>query len=1544
LFQTSNVKTLAQHLQIKIFELLIAFLEQFPCVIRKLLFTFVETKIKGIKKTLKILGFSGGGIILFFALLFVLVQTSLIQSIISKAVVSELSQKLHTKVVVGKIEYKLFNEVSIHNLYVQDLQKDTLVYANQLDAKFKFWKFFTGKIIFTSLELSRVYGNLIIDKKGTSNLDFVINAFKAPQKKDTTQIVYQIRQLRLKDCRFSFTNLKELQKTPKGIFNGNKLNIRDINADLSFYLPRKDSFNVKVSHFNATEQSGLTLTEFKTQVFGSKGKIKIPEIEISMPNSDIHLEDIQLKYDSLADLQHFANRVRWNAPIKLSTIAFSDLKAFVPEFKNVKGKATLKGLITGRIKNLRFEKMEIKYGHSFLLNADLDVNGFPDLRESFVYGQIKDLQFEKNEIQDFISQLSHRPFVLPTELNQLGLIRYKGNITGFLNDLVLYGNLNTDVGNISTDFSLKFDNELKNLAYSGKIKSTSLQLGKLLSNKQLGTVSFDFSTKGTKKGNSSLQGTIDANLSDFQFNGYSYHDIKFGGDYDGKGFDGTINLQDKNIDAQFVGKIDLTQKLPIFDFSLDVNKVNLNALKLTDKYPDSDLSFKANTNIVGNSIDNINGFIRFDNIKFTYQNKTLNAGQIQIVSRINPENTHISISSDYVNGSLSGNFKYHTLGQTVNKIVQNYLPSLAVLDKKAPEKTQNHIDIDFKITNTKDISDVLVLPYSLDGESTIKGFIDEKSNKIDITGNVPMLKSNKQQIDNLFLHVENQKQQLRFTSRAQLQTKDEILRVFLNASAAKDSIGAKLGWQNNQQITNAGEIEAITKLRNENGNIAARLNIKPTQIIVSDSTWNIHPCSIDLNPDSTIKISNFNFDNHNQYIHINGLASKSKDDKIEVDLNQINLDFVMGLLKLKGISLGGIVTGKATLLGVLNQPIFEAGLKVKDFKLNNKIVGDADVFSNWDKDNNLLLAKGLFTNGNNKNDTVVVASGFYNPRSDTIDIKFDARKFSLEFLNYYFDGVAKDFKGFAKGKIRMFGPLKHGITFEGDAFVSQCQATIKTLKTTYYIDDYVHMTPKTIEFHNVRVNDVERNPAMLNGKLTHNGLFQHMKYDVNLVGQNIMALNTTAEDNDYFYGRAYASGTVHIFGDEKEANIQVLNAISQPRTKCYIQMGGASKASDNSFITFVNKKVYSKKDSISNRKVSSSDMNVKVNLQIEVNQNAEMELIVDPKAGDMITGTGNGSLRVEFDTFSDIKLFGTYTINNGYYLFTLQNLFRKEFKIDQGSTLAWTGSPYNAQGNIRALYPLKAVSLKDLLDESMVTTTNRTSIPVDCVLKLTDNIMKPTVKFDIDLPQSDEGVKQRVRNIINTDEMMNRQILYLLVFSKFYTLDYGKSSSATSNLGPSEAISLAASTVSAQVNNWISQMSKSNNFSIGFDYRTNDLLNTDLQTQLIYQPSSRLIINGNFGYRFDNLSTNSNINKMINDIDLQYMLTKSGKLRFKAYNHTIDRYQLSRATNTEGVGFIYKEDFNSFGDLVSYYWDVILGKKKKTNEQKTNIQKTEKQK
>lgn len=1481
---------------------------------------------KGIKNSSKILILIATSIAIILAAVPILLQNSKIQNYIAKAITKELSIRFNSKVSVGTIEYKLFNTISLNDLYIEDLEKDTLLNVSQLNANFDFWKLFKAKIIFSGLEINKLHGNLKVDTAGKTNLDFIIKAFEKPQNNDSSNIEYQIRKLSLINSYLSYSKQNGLKTRADNIINFDSLRLHDINAEISLNTFTNDTLSANIVSLSFREKSGLVLKNLSSVINGSKRGTNIDFIKIELPHSKISLTNIELKYDSLTDFKNFSQKVKWNAPIDNSVIDLADFAAFVPELKNLKEKVDLKGLISGRISNLGFKKMILTYGKSLSLNADLELSGLPNLQETFIYGQINELKADKSVIQDIASGLSKKPVILPKELNQLGKIKYTGNITGFFSNLVAYGNLNTQLGSISTDILLKLENQLMDLKYNGTIKSTNFQLSRLLSEKKLGKVAFNVNTNGVKKHNTPIYGTIKAKFDEIVFNNYDYKDVKFDGRYDGSGFDGEINLSDNNIKANFKGVIDLTQKLPILDFKLRVDNTNLHALHLIDNYPNALLSFSGRTNMVGNSLDNINGYAVFDSITLNNANKTLNVDQIKFTSRIENNYTNFIVNSDFVNGSFKGNFKYSTIGKTINKIIRYYLPSLAV-EINPNQIVENHIDVDLKFENTAVISDVLDLPYQLSGITILKGIIDEKTNKINLSANVPLLKVKTIHLENLTFDIENIQKELRLTTRAHMSENKEDLRLYLIASAAKDSVSTQLGWQNAEKVTNAGVIKTITKLSNEAGKMKAQMIIQPTQVILSDSIWNIGEAKIDLNSDSTIDIHNFRFEKKAQYVQINGKASKNISDSITLSMNDLDVEYILKLVRLTGITISGHASGNASLVRVLSKPIFLANLKVKDLGLNHTILGNAKVKSTWDKENKqLLLAADIFKQNN---DTLVIAKGVFVPRLDSLDLNFDARGLNIHFLDQYFAGVANNVQGEGYGKVRLFGPMKK-LGFEGNVFVDRGQATIEMLKTTYFFNDTIKLQRHTLTAHNLRLYDEERNKGTLNGIMHHSGLFDHMTYNATITAKDMLAMNTHSKDNDYFYGKAYATGTVNIYGDQHEANI-IIKAVSQPKTKCYIQMGGTASASNNNFINFESPN--QRENIVETKKVTANNFNVKVDMQIDVTPDAQMELIVDPKAGDVISGKGNGSLRIQFDSFSPLKLYGTYIIDVGSYLFTLQTVIRKEFKIDQGSTISFTGSPFDAQVNIRALYSLTA-SLSDLLDDAS-TTTNRGSVPVNCVLNLTEDLMKPTIRFEIELPASDESRRQIVKSIINTEEMVNRQIAYLLVLGKFYTPD---NSNNNPNAGLNNFTSFAFSTLSSHLNNWIQKSLNNNNLSFGLDWQKSELQTDEIKAQLNYQ-NKRVILNGEFGYRNDNLNTSTNASKFIGDFDLEYLLTESGKIRGKVYSHSIDRAQLKEAKTTQGLGVVYKEDFNSVGEMFKYYWEFLTGKNK-TKKDKTNAENT----
>jgi len=326
-----------------------------------------------------------------------------------------------------------------------------------------------------------------------------------------------------------------------------------------------------------------------------------------------------------------------------------------------------------------------------------------------------------------------------------------------------------------------------------------------------------------------------------------------------------------------------------------------------------------------------------------------------------------------------------------------------------------------------------------------------------------------------------------------------------------------------------------------------------------------------------------------------------------------------------------------------------------------------------------------------------------------------------------------------------------------------------------------------------------------------------------------------------------------------------------------------------------------------------SKTKINLDLNIEATNDATVELIMDARQGDMIKGTGNGKLHITYSTKeSGMNMYGNYEIYKGEYYFTIQSVISRTFDITEGSLVRWTGSPYNAQIDINAKYGLNA-SLNEILDDPSL----RSSLtPVNCLLNLTGTINRPIIKFDIDLPKSDAEITSRLKSVINTEELMNKNVASLLALGHFYTMDKNNVNSS------SELSSVGFSTLSSQLSNWISNIN--DDVNVGLNYKPSDGITNSkefdvaLSTQLL---NDRLSLNGNFGYK-DGSAAVANTTNSIVDFDIEYKVTQSGKYRLKAFNRTNNSY-FKQAPNTQGVGIIYREDFDSFKGLFNNYYKPI---------------------
>jgi hypothetical protein len=399
-------------------------------------------------------------------------------------------------------------------------------------------------------------------------------------------------------------------------------------------------------------------------------------------------------------------------------------------------------------------------------------------------------------------------------------------------------------------------------------------------------------------------------------------------------------------------------------------------------------------------------------------------------------------------------------------------------------------------------------------------------------------------------------------------------------------------------------------------------------------------------------------------------------------------------------------------------------------------------------------------------------------------------------------------------------------------------------------------------------------------------------------------------------GQVFGTGTVRVKGGEGEpTNIDVVMT-TERNTNIKLNFMDTQEASEYNFITYTKDKTLNflvkkpvdntKRQGPINRYLKEDKEGGELNITFRINAtpSATVELLVDPQSGDAIVANGSGDIRIDYGNKKDVNIFGAYTVDQGSYHFSLQQLLRRDFKIREGSQVLFNGNPFATTLDVNAIYNVMA-NIRDL-DDNL--SSNRPNIPVNCILNITGALQSPTIGFDIELPNSDDDTQRQVMSIINSEDMMSRQIIYLLVLNKFYTPDYANVTNKSNDFA-----AVASATLSNQLSYLLGNMT--DKVQIGTNIRTTDATFVDTEVDLMLSSqllNNRLLINGSFGYRDNTLNTSPS--SFIGEFDMEYKLTQTGNFRLKAFNHANDRYYLynsNGAQNIQGVGVMFRKDFNT---------------------------------
>ena len=1416
-------------------------------------------------------------LIVLYLLLIVLMHLPSVQTFLGKEVAEALADKFGTKVEVGKVNLGFFNRIIIDDVMMYDQQGDSLIYASRLSAKIDYMAATQGKISVSSAQIFGLRANLYRQTaKSPANFQFVLDSLAS---KDTTQhkpLDLHIGSLIIRRGAIAY-NQRDVA-TRSGVFSPQHIRVSELSSHILLNHVTDNSIDLLLKKLSFKDESGFKLQSLHFKLQADRQKATLKEFRLLMPRSELVLDDLKATY-RFEGKRFIPESLRFKGGIQQSKITFADVASLVPALRHFDDAVFVSSRFSGTAKSISVPSLNLRTGSgSFNLQA----------RGSYSHASshpawnadIANLNLSPAGVE-FLAENLGSKVKIPKEIQRLGTIHLTGKAKGYEKVLSAKGNIETDAGNISLQ-AVKNDDRIK-----ASVDTRGVNLGRILDNRKLGTVEARIDAHGTMK-----HIFAKGNIARFDYGNYDFHNIEIDGDYDMKTLRGTASIADPNVNLSVKGDYHLGSRLYALDAAINHLRPTVLGMKMHD--PSYSL----------------------DNISISANNKG--------------KEGHLDIEAPFVSLYARGQYDLTTIYGSIMRLVADKLPTIPGISKHAA-KGYNDFTLQANITSAEVLQRMFGLPLSLSLPVHINGNISDAEKNVNLYINAPNFSWDGSAFHDANIELNTIGDSLRMEARISQGLPYEKAPVYrLRAAAADNNLSTLLYYANqSSKLPITGKIDARTQFfTSDNGATGVHVTVNPSEIMLGEKKWLLNPADI-IYRKNELTVDMLNFSHGDQHIIINGKATPQATDSIVADLKDVDVAYILNLVNFHSVDFAGKASGKAVVKSIFQTPEAYANLDVKDFVFENGPLGTLHAKAAYDNQEGQINIDATAEDGP---EHLTVINGYVSPKRNYIDLGIEAHNTSLKFMENFCGSFLNNVEAWCKGKLNVVGDLKN-INLVGDV-VAHGRMHMKQLGTDYTFNHLrAHAIPDDIQFEGDSIYDSHYNGkhshfALIRGGIHHKHLTR-LSYDLDIDANNFLGFDTHEFGDDTFYGTVFATGTVGIHGKSGETIIDI-DATPEPHSIFVYNVASPDAISAGSFIHWNDAtpyiyRPYSPDSDKDKKKDSSSDFSsdMRINFLVNTNPNLTLKLMMDDQTGDYITLNGNGVIRANYYNKGGLDMFGNYVVDHGQYKLTIQNIIKKDFDFQPGGTIAFGGDPYNAPLNLQAKYTVNGVPLSDL---SIGRSFSSNNIRVDCLMDITGTPGAPKVDFSMDLPTVNSDAKQMIYSVINSQEEMNQQVLYLLGIGRFYTQTKNNQTSEDASQQSQTSLamqSLLSGTISQQINNVLSSFVNSSNWNFGANISTGNEGFNNAEYEGILSGrllNNRLLFNGQFGYRDNANATQS----FIGDFDLRYLIFPNGNLSIHVYNQTNDRYFTRNSLNTQGVGLIMKKDFFNLRDL--------LGIKKKSKD------------
>lgn len=1318
----------------------------------------------------------------------------------------------------------------------------------------------------------------------------------------------------------TFSNQKFTERAPYTHFDGMHLRFTKINGTLNNISFIKDTIKAKVD-IAGKERSGFDLRKLQTDFKLTPQKMEFANLDLITPESHLRNYYAMNYEDFNTDFGDFIHKVTMDVRFTDSQVDSDDLAYFAPAAKTWKRRITLAGVAQGKVDAFNIENLFVRAGNT-TINGDLTMIGLPDINATRINFTSGNLKTTYNDLATFVPAITK---VTTPSIASLGNILFKGDFNGTISKFVTAGTFSTNLGGFTANVAMSLPDRGVP-TYSGRIVTNQFNIGKFLVSPQLGKATFDGTINGQGLSLNTLKTTLTGHIQQIEFKDYNYQNILVEGTFQRKQFDGSLKIDDENLNLTTAVKIDLQGAQPRFNVLGDLVNSNFQNLKFSRKR--LELSGLFDLNFSGKNIDQFLGSVKVYNASFRADSTRLNFDSLSLQSNYAEGHRSLTITSNEFDVAVEGVYNILDLPTSFQLYLHKYYPAYINEPKSSPKDQSFSFAI-----NTRNIEGYTqLLDPRLKGfsNSTISGNINTIDTVFALKANVPEFSYNQYKLFNTTFDGKGNLDNLVLNG--------EIDLIAVNDSAVFPN--TKINIVSQKDVSQVSIKTKATNTLNElnlNADLhtlpdGVKIQFRPSDFVINDKRWV-------LENEGEVVIRK-NFVSADKVRFTQGDQEIALETNFDEEFNKSNL-----VVRLRRINIGDFapfVTTNPRLEGLLGGEIqlkdfygkfeVEANLRAEQFRLDNDSVGIVNITGGYNSTNgnitfNVTSPNELYN---------LIADGTYNTKDSlgspmAVNIKLARTK--IDIVNRFLGTVFADITGFATGNISLVGNPKRPELL-GRVGISDGALTVKFTQVRYSIDTaFFVFDDGMMDFGSFQIKDKFGNVGNVTGKLYQKN-FKNLRYDFDITSQRMLMIDTKANDNPNFYGTAIGRATVSLSGPQEEMKMYIA-AEPTDSSHIYIPTNPTKESGEADFIVFKQYGTEMVDES------ATDGTNLIVDLDLTANPLAQIDVILDAATGDIIKAKGNGRLRIHAGTKEALTINGRYEIQSGSYDFNFQSFIRKPFilKEDAGSYIEWNGDPFDANINIEAMYIAENVRLGDLVaNQGLSGAVQGYNGDVYVYATLTDKLQKPTIKFRLDFPtgssvkNEDSFVKLLAALERDNNEML-KQVTYLIVFGSF--APYGEGRDIGSNittLGFNTLSEMIAKQVNSLVSNLLFKITGDR--SLQFDVSTSLYNSSSLFTgnvtatnnidrqQVNFKLGKSLFDNkvlitfgGDLDFRMGSSSAGSqqlgNL-QWLPDLTVEIILSKNRQLRaiiFSRNNLDITQGAVGRR-NRQGVSISYRRDFD----------------------------------